>query len=112
MENRGGVALKYYLLDSEGRQLESFTAPKEGAQLLPEAPDEDHRWTGIAWMADMEKVAAKARAERDRLLSSCDWTQVADAPVDKAAWAAYRQVLRDWPQSPGFPDMASLPVEP
>ena len=37
------------------------------------------------------------RAIRDLLLSSSDWTQVADAPVDKNAWAAYRQALRDFP---------------
>jgi len=37
------------------------------------------------------------RAERNRLLAASDWTQVADAPVDVAAWAAYRQALRDLP---------------
>lgn len=37
------------------------------------------------------------RLHRDRLLAASDWTQTADAPVDKAAWAAYRQTLRDFP---------------
>lgn len=52
------------------------------------------------------------RAERDSLLSECDWTQVADAPVDKAAWATYRQVLRDVPEQSGFPNEITWPIEP
>lgn len=55
--------------------------------------------------ADVASKAAKVRAERDRLLSASDWTQVADAPVDQAAWATYRQALRDLPEAAGFPDV-------
>ena len=62
------------------------------------APDIDTQWAII-------------RAERNRLLSDCDWTQLPDAPVDAAVWATYRQELRDittqtdpfaivWPESP------------
>ena len=53
-----------------------------------------------------ERVANKAaevRAERDSLLAASDWTQLADAAVDKAAWATYRQALRDIPSQAGFP---------
>lgn len=39
----------------------------------------------------------RMRVYRNRLLAESDWTQVADAPVDRAAWAAYRQALRDFP---------------
>jgi len=57
------------------------------------------------------KVNAKAavptpdeiRNQRDSLLTASDWTQVADAPVNQAAWAAYRQDLRDLPDQAGFP---------
>ena len=35
------------------------------------------------------------RAERNKLLIESDWTQLPDAPVDAAAWATYRQALRD-----------------
>jgi hypothetical protein len=38
---------------------------------------------------------SNVRSERNRLLSDCDWTQLSDAPVDAAAWASYRQSLRD-----------------
>jgi hypothetical protein len=56
--------------------------------------------------AELASKSAKMRAQRDRLLSESDWTQVADAPVDKAAWATYRQALRDLPNQEGFPDVA------
>jgi len=37
------------------------------------------------------------RAIRNDLLKESDWTQVADAPVNREAWATYRQALRDFP---------------
>ena len=51
------------------------------------------------------------RERRNALLAASDYTQVADAPGDTAAWATYRQALRDvptqsdvdniiWPQEP------------
>ena len=62
---------------------------------------------------DLDAIsAAEARAERDRLLTASDWTQVADAAVDQAAWAAYRQALRDIPQQAGFPGIVTWPAEP
>lgn len=61
--------------------------------------------------ADVASKAAQLRAARDRALSASDWTQVADAPVDQAAWATYRQALRDLPSVEGFPDV-SLPHSP
>ena len=56
--------------------------------------------------------ADEARTERDRLLADSDWTQVADAPVDQAAWATYRQALRDVPEQAGFPDNINWPTKP
>ena len=58
------------------------------------------------------EFAANARNQRDTLLTQTDWTQVADAPVDKAAWATYRQALRDVPQQIGFPTTITWPVKP
>ncbi len=59
-----------------------------------------------------EQLAEEIRTERDRLLSASDWTQVADAPVDQAAWAEYRQALRDVPEREGFPENVVWPTEP
>lgn len=46
-----------------------------------------------------EQKVALVRAERNRLLTSSDWTQLPDSVVDKSAWATYRQGLRDLPSS-------------
>ena len=50
-----------------------------------------------AWVLDDAGCVEAAIRKRNRLLYECDWTQVADAPVDQTAWAAYRQALRDLP---------------
>lgn len=60
----------------------------------------------------LANATAQARATRDALLKSCDWTQVSDAPVDKAAWQAYRQALRDVPDQSGFPTQIEWPEKP
>jgi len=38
---------------------------------------------------------AHIRNARNAKLAASDWTQLPDAPVDSAAWATYRQALRD-----------------
>lgn len=53
-----------------------------------------------------------AREQRDLLLQQSDWTQVPDAPVNSASWAAYRQALRDVPSQSGFPDNITWPTKP
>ena len=63
-----------------------------------------------------EEQAKSVRQQRGEKLKETDWTQVADAlldaPVDKAAWAAYRQALRDVTTQEGFPWTVTWPVEP
>ncbi len=39
------------------------------------------------------------RKKRDFLLRTTDWTMTPGCTVDQAAWAAYRQTLRDVPQT-------------
>ena len=39
------------------------------------------------------------RKKRNYLLKSSDWTTNPDATVDQSQWAAYRQILRDIPQT-------------
>lgn len=41
----------------------------------------------------------RIRFLRNGLLGSSDWTQMPDSPVDQAAWAEYRQLLRDFPET-------------
>ena len=76
---------------------------------------------GVGWSWDGEQFAPpppppatwdSIRAERDALLAASDWTQVADAPVDAAAWATYRQQLRDIPQDFASPADVVWPAVP
>lgn len=67
------------------------------------------------WAEDIDSKSAAVRAERDRLLTDCDWTQLADSPLNengKTLWAAYRQELRDVPGQGGFPFAVTWPTEP
>jgi hypothetical protein len=59
-----------------------------------------------------DRKAAEVRAERNAKLTATDWTQVADAPVDKSAWATYRQALREVPTQAGFPNTIVWPTDP
>jgi hypothetical protein len=74
-----------------------------------------HRWWSEyeQWLAAGNTPAPRedtsheeARTKRNQLLRDCDWTQIADnnlTAADRLAFAAYRQLLRDLPQRPGFP---------
>ena len=66
-----------------------------------------------AGKARMDAEQAKAvRSTRNKSLAECDWTQLADAPVNASAWAVYRQQLRDVTTQQGFPWDISWPQEP
>jgi hypothetical protein len=54
----------------------------------------------------------RLRYWRDGELAATDWTQLPDAPVDKEAWAEYRQALRDLPTSNANPRLIELPAKP
>jgi hypothetical protein len=56
--------------------------------------------------------AQRVRTQRTLTLQSTDWTQLADSPVDKEAWASYRQALRDIPNQDGFPWEVTWPFQP
>ena len=91
------------------------TAYRDGVEQI------DGNWYtkySVADMGDEAKTAkdaeqAKAvREQRSTKLKETDWTQVADAPVDKTVWATYRQTLRDVPNQSGFPWDITWPDAP
>lgn len=66
-----------------------------------------------AWLAaEFGRQSTAVRSERDRLLAASDWTQVADAPVNRVSWATYRQALRDIPEQSSFPASVVWPAKP
>ena len=54
------------------------------------------------------------RSKRDGILQSTDWTMTTGATVDQAQWAAYRQTIRDIPQTykDKTPDDVVWPTQP
>jgi len=62
--------------------------------------------------AEIALAEIEFRNERSRRLYASDWTQVPDAPVDRAAWATYRQALRDLPQNTPDPRYPVWPEPP
>lgn len=59
-----------------------------------------------------EWLVERMRNHRDRLLAASDWTQLPDTPVDRAAWAEYRQALRDFPATWTPGPTVTFPVAP
>ena len=83
-----------------------FVAPDPGGGTSYWVIDEDAQTvTNNQDQADADTLArnwASLRTERNSLLVSSDWTQYNDSPLDdeaKADWAAYREELRDLPES-------------
>ena len=63
----------------------------------------------------LEEKALRVRAERDQLLSQCDWTVLPDVTMDlekQTLWMEYRQALRDIPEQTGFPLDVVWPTKP
>lgn len=61
----------------------------------------------------VEKQWAQVRAERDKLLTACDWTQLPDAPIpDRTAWVTYRSELRQIPETQTDPANIMWPTPP
>jgi len=67
---------------------------------------------GLEETDDENILWARIRYQRDQLLLACDWTQVADSTADKAAWATYRQALRDLPKQNKDPKKIVFPTRP
>jgi hypothetical protein len=66
----------------------------------------------VVYKAAKDAEQAKSvRTTRDEKLKDSDWTQIADAPVDKEIWATYRQALRDVPTQSGFPWEVTWPTQ-
>lgn len=80
----------------------------------PYYQDDSGQWFQDWTFNDIPEEAASfnVRAKRNEVLAASDWTQLVDSPVDKEAWASYRQELRDLPQQGGFPYSVVWPTEP
>ena len=76
----------------------------------------------LAWVSEGNTAEATddtltwddIRTKRDQILRDTDWTMTSGATVDQAQWAAYRQVIRDIPQTykDKTPDDVVWPTQP
>ena len=90
--------IKYYASKRDAEEIKDIDGnsfdPKEYVQshFVGDDTAKDARLLADEW--------TRIRAERDRLLTSTDWTQGADTPLGgskKTEWATHRTLLRDLP---------------
>jgi hypothetical protein len=67
---------------------------------------------GLSETNDTNILLARIRYWRTQELLATDWTQAADSTADKAAWATYRQALRDLPTQNADPNKIVFPSRP
>lgn len=98
---------------SDAEHTALFEEQATGKRIIP-GPD------GRAVAADQPPLDADAalqalRRRRDALLRDSDRTQIPDFPIsedDRAAWATYRQQLRDLPETITDPAAVEWPTPP
>ena len=86
-----GVSTRSGVEEKDGKWYSKFVAGPVFANADEEA----------AYKADVDaRQARTVRADRDRKLAECDWTQANDSPLKAAsAWTTYRQSLRMYQDS-------------
>ena len=95
-----------------------FYAP-EGITLVNSEPptDEPGKWkhTNGTWEEYTQADKAQdIRQERDALLSATDYRMMPDYPMSELCrenLKLYRQLLRDIPEQPGFPNSVVWPIK-
>ena len=95
----GVYNIKYYAVKRDSEEIKDIDGnshdPKQyvSSHFVGQDSTKDARLLAEQW--------TRIRAERDRLLTSSDWTQNGDSPctaIDKSQWRTYRQELRDIPK--------------
>ena len=108
----------YKLLKDEKGTITSVLRKEDNAFIPFDEANIDYQgyleWAKTNTAATDELTWDDIRSKRDSILSSTDWTMTTGATVDQAQWAAYRQNLRDLPQTykDKTPDDVVWPTQP
>jgi hypothetical protein len=94
-----------------------YSGPYERPECDPITETVD--WDGSGYLvrpynaAELEGQWSRVREQRNQLLQASDWTQIEDYDLgaDRAAWASYRQALRDIRDQPN-PFSITWPLAP
>ena len=82
-----------------------------GQGVISEVVDGD--FPPIVIPPNYDAAAATIREQRNQLLLDSDWTQLLNYPyTNQAAWATYREQLRNVTQQSGFPLNVNWPTAP
>ena len=98
--------------DSEGKVIQP------GTPLVPAKTHKEYNLGCYIEIIDVgvEPLLVDIRAERNKKLSECDWTQLSDSPLSNeklSEWVIYRKALRNLPNSEGFdPENVIWPEPP
>lgn len=117
--------IDYFYTDTSGFITVRGSTPYE-QDITPDAPNELHLQyappeynyyiDGNFYYKEVyEQQKAIVDTQRLQLLQASDWTQLPDSPLteeQKAAWATYRQELRDIPEQSGYPFNVVYPTPP
>ena len=88
-------------IDTANSHYNECKAQIDAGTLVPQSGKPELTWEEI-------------RSTRNQILRDTDWTMTTGATVDQAQWAAYRQVIRDIPQTykDKTPDDVVWPTQP
>lgn len=112
ISSAAGVVVRWGQAQDEAQALAQAHADEvvhTSAQPVPSRPSPAFQFNAQAWQwsdprtpeRQVADVWQQVRAQRDRTLAACDWTQLPDVPhTVQRAWQAYRQALRDITQQP------------
>lgn len=83
----------------------------------PEKPSNSSFWDAatLSWIENSQLKEVEVKGSRNTLLNASDWTQIPNNALtaeQQAAWATYRQELRDITQQSGYPFNVVWPVAP
>jgi hypothetical protein len=99
-------------IDSSAYYIDNGVAVAIPAQTSPYSVFD---FTTKQWVLVENLAIADVLPKRQKLLYASDWTQIPNGPLttaQQAAWATYRQELRDIPQQSGYPYNVIFPTPP